>query len=101
MGAFLLLFLVFFPFLAAYFVYPLRHKGRKYRIIFVWTISALELAAALGLLLVPAKAVLPQVCGVGLRFESGSLHTLMAVLAAFLWLETALAPGTTLRIERA
>ena len=91
MGAFLLLFLVFFPFLAAYFVYPLRHKGRKYRIIFVWTISALELAAALGLLLVPAKAVLPQVCGVGLRFESGSLHTLMAVLAAFLWLETALA----------
>lgn len=90
MSTFLLLFLVFFPFLAAYFVYPLRRRGREYRNLYVRIIPGVELMAAVLLLAFPGAAALPQVCGMGLRFEAGSLHTLLAVLSAFLWLMTAL-----------
>ncbi|WP_312613592.1 proton-conducting transporter membrane subunit [Oscillibacter sp.] len=90
MSSFLLLFLVFFPFLAAYFVYPMRRRGREYRNLYVRVIPGVEIFAALLLLFAPGRAVLPQLCGLGLRFEAGSLHTTMAVLAAFLWLMTAL-----------
>ncbi len=90
MSSFLLLFLVFFPFLAAYFVYPLRRRGREYRNLYVRMIPGVEIFAALLLLFAPGTVVLPQLCGLGLRFEAGSLHTTMAVLAAFLWLMTAL-----------
>lgn len=90
MSSFLLLFLVFFPFLAAYFVYPMRRRGREYRNLYVRIIPGVEILAALLLLFAPGTVVLPQLCGLGLRFEAGSLHTTMAVLAAFLWLMTAL-----------
>lgn len=90
MSTFLLLFLVFFPFLAAYFVYPLRRRGRKYRNLYIRIIPGVELLAAVLLLLAPGAAIMPQVCGLGLRFEAGSLHTMLAVLSAFLWLMTAL-----------
>lgn len=90
MGTFLLLFLVFFPFLSAYFVYPLRRRGREYRNLYIRVIPGVELMAAVLLLAFPGTAVLPQVCGMGLRFEAGSLHTMLAVLSAFLWLMTAL-----------
>ena len=91
MSTFLLLFLVFFPFLAAYFVYPLRRRGREYRNLYIRIIPGVELLAAVMLLLFsPGTAEMPQVCGLGLRFEAGSLHTMLAMLSAFLWLMTAL-----------
>jgi len=91
MSTYLLLFLVFFPFLAAYFVYPLRKRGREYRNLYIRIIPGVELLAA-GMLLLfsPGTAAMPQVCGLGLRFEAGSLHTMLAMLSAFLWLMTAL-----------
>lgn len=90
MNTFLLLFLVFFPFLAAYPVYPMRRRGRESRNLYVRMIPAIELLAALLLLLTPGKVYLPHVCGMGLRFQAGSLNSLLAVLSAFLWLMTAL-----------
>lgn len=90
MSTFLLLFLVFFPFLAAYFVYPLRKRGREYRNLYIRMIPGVELLAAALLLLAPGAVTMPQVCGLGLRFEAGGLHTMLAVLSAFLWLMTAL-----------
>lgn len=90
MSLFLLLFLVFFPFAAAYFVYPMRRRGREYRNLYVRIIPGAELLAAAMLLFEPGRAELPELCGLGLRFEAGSLHTTLAVLSAFLWLMTAL-----------
>lgn len=90
MSTWILLFLVLFPFLAAYFVYPLRKRGREYRNLYIRVIPGIELLAAAMLLLAPGTAALPQVCGLGLRFEAGGLHTMLAVLSAFLWLMTAL-----------
>lgn len=90
MRTFLLLFLVFFPFLAAYPVYPLRQRGREYRDVYIRIVPAVELLAAAALLAFPGTAYLPEICGLGLRFQAGSLHTLLAVLSAFLWLMTAL-----------
>lgn len=90
MSQFLLLFLVFFPFLAAYPVYPLRHRGRKYRDLYVRIVPGVELLAALALLVFPGSCHMAQVCGMGLRFQSGSLHSILAVLSALLWLLSAL-----------
>lgn len=91
MRTFLILFLILFPFAAAYPIYPLRRRGRHYRDVYVRVIPGIELAASLGLLLVPGKIeVLPRVINLGLQFQAGSLSTLMAVLSAFLWMMTAL-----------
>ena len=86
----LLPFLVFFPMLASFAVYPLRHRDRKYRDLYIRVIPGIELFCALLLPLLPAPAALPALCGLGLYFAAGSLRTLMAILAAFLWMMTAL-----------
>ncbi len=91
MRTFLILFLILFPFAAAYPIYPLRRRNRHYRDVYVRVIAAVELAVSLGLLFTPGKtAVLSRIMGLGMQFQAGSLSTLMAVLSAFLWLMTAL-----------
>ena len=90
MGSFLILFLVIFPVAAALPVYSLRRRGRELRDRYVRFIPLIELAAAAALLALPGSAALPGVCGLGLYFASGSLHSLLAVLTAFLWVGSAL-----------
>jgi hydrogenase-4 component B len=90
MSQFLLLFLVFFPLLGAYPIYPLRDHDRAWRDAYIRAVPLVELAAALLLLAFPGTVSLPGFCGLGLRLASGSLHSLMALLAAFLWTMTSM-----------
>ncbi len=85
------LLLVFLPMLAAAAVYPLGRRNDHGVNVLLIAAAGLELLLALSLLLVPAFAEAPDVCGTGLRFTSGSLRSVMCVLAAFMWLMTALA----------
>ena len=74
MGNILLLFLVLFPMLLSAWVFPLRRRDRRYRNWLIQIIPAVELAAALLLLLWPGAALeLPGVFGFGLRLQAGSL----------------------------
>lgn len=91
MGRFLLLFLVFFPMLTSFAVYPLRRRGQRYRNRFVRLVPTIELLAAVLLLLWPAHVVLPGICGMGLQFSAGSLHSFLTLLTTFVWLMTSLA----------
>lgn len=91
MGHFLLLFLVFFPMLTSFAVYPLRRRDRQYRNRFVRLVPALELLAAVLLLIWPTHIVLPGICGMGLQFSAGSFHSFLTLLTAFVWLMTSLA----------
>ena len=91
MGNILLLFLVLFPMLASAWVFPLRRRDRRYRNLLIQIIPAVELAAALLLLLWPGAALeLPGLCGFGLRLQAGSLGSLLALVSAFLWAATGL-----------
>ena len=83
--------LVLLPMLAAAAVYPLDRRDAHGVNVLLLASAALELLPALSLLLVPAFAQAPGVCGTGLRFTSGSMRSVMCVLAAFMWLMTALA----------
>ena len=83
--------LVLLPMLAAAAVYPLDRRDARGVNAQLLASAALELLLALSLLLVPAFADAPGVCGTGLRFVSGSMRSVMCVLAAFMWLMTALA----------
>ena len=91
MGEMMLLFLVLFPLASAAAVYPLRRRGRDLRESYVRVIPMVVLAGALLLLLYPQASVdLPWVCGLGLRFSAGGLHSLLVLVAAFLWAMTGL-----------
>ena len=91
MGEFLLLFLILFPILASVWVIPLRRRDRRYRNWLIQIVPAVELAAALLLLLWPgADLELPGICGVGLHLQAGSLKSLLALVSAFLWTATGL-----------
>ena len=91
MGEILSLFLVLFPILAAFFVFPMRGRSREHRNLMIQIVPLVELAAALLLLLAPEGLLeLPGVCGVGLRFQTGSLHSLLVLVSAFLWAATGL-----------
>ena len=91
MGNILLLFLVLFPMLLSAWVFPLRRRDRRYRNWLIQIIPAVELAAALLLLLWPGAALeLPGVLGFGLRLQAGSLGSLLALVSAFLWAATGL-----------
>ena len=57
MGNILLLFLVLFPMLLSAWVFPLRRRDRRYRNWLIQIIPAVELAAALLLLLWPGAAL--------------------------------------------
>ena len=79
MGNILLLFLVLFPMLLSAWVFPLRRRDRRYRNWLIQIIPAVELAAALLLLLWPGAALeLPGVFGFGLRLHDAdnALHRL-------------------------
>ena len=83
--------LVFLPMLAAAAVYPLDRRNARGVNALLFGATGLELLLALSLLLVPAFVEAPGICGTGLRFTSGSMRSVMCVLAAFMWLMTALA----------
>lgn len=92
MERFLLIFLILFPMAAAFAVRPLRNRSRQGRNLWIQIVPAVELAAALCLLLVPgARVALPHACGMGLTLEAGSLQTLLALVSALLWCATGLA----------
>ncbi|MCI2057479.1 MAG: sodium:proton antiporter [Oscillibacter sp.] len=87
----LMLLAVFLPIAAAWFIYPLRRRDREYRNLYIRIIPGIELAIALLLALLPrGTASLPEVCGLGLHFATGSFQSMLAVIAAFLWMMTAL-----------
>ena len=91
LGKILLVFLVLFPLLSSVWAYTLRRRSRERRNRFIQVIPMVELAAALLLLLFPGAAVeLPGVCGLGLRLQAGSLHSLLVLVSAFLWAATGL-----------
>ncbi|MBR5382169.1 MAG: sodium:proton antiporter [Oscillospiraceae bacterium] len=82
---------VFFPFLAAILLYILGVKHEKARDGFILFVCVVELASVFLLFLSPgAKTELPSFCWLGLHFRAEGFSALMAVLAAFLWLCTAL-----------
>lgn len=86
----LIAFLTFFPMVAVCPLYALRRRSRELRNRYILTVPAVELAAALALVLCPGTAELPGVCGLGLRFAAGGFQTFLAVLTAFLWMMTGL-----------
>lgn len=90
MDKILILFLILFPMLASVWVIPLRRRDRRYRNWLVQIVPAVELAAAVLMVLAwPAASLeLPGVCGVGLSFEAGGLRSLLAAVSAFLWAAT-------------
>ena len=88
----MLFMMVFLPMAAALGCYPLCHRSEKAGIRFVLGTTVLVFLMALALLFLPEQTgALEGFCGVGIRFRGGSLRTVMAVLAAFMWLMTALA----------
>ena len=91
MGQILLMVLVFLPLISAAAAYPLGRRAPRGRDALVLAVTAAELACAAALLLFPAaEGGCAAVCGLGVRFSAGSLRTVLAVLAAFLWLMTTL-----------
>ncbi|MEG1917143.1 MAG: proton-conducting transporter membrane subunit [Oscillospiraceae bacterium] len=91
MGQFFLLTLVLLPMAAAIPIFPLGRRNRDIRDYFVIGITAAELVLALLLLTVQGSTgVLPAVCGFGLRFSATGFRTVLAIIAGFLWLMTAL-----------
>ena len=84
------LLLVFLPLLATAAAYPLSRRSERAGYILIFSVTVTELIAALSLLLTPElNAGLGFFAG-GVYFKAGSLRTVMAVLAAFMWLMTAL-----------
>ena len=92
MVSFLLAALVFAPIAGGLVCYPLGRRQREKQDMFVTAVTAAELAMALLAVLIAGgrELFLPAFCGLGVRFGIGGLHGLLAVLAAFLWLMTAL-----------
>ncbi|MGE4488166.1 MAG: complex I subunit 5 family protein [Kiritimatiellales bacterium] len=87
----LLLFLVFFPILTSFLVYPLERLGRGPIDLAVRLVTALELAGAFFLLSGTFFISVPGLCGLGFQFTSGSLRSMLAIITAFMWTMTALA----------
>ncbi|MBR6352964.1 MAG: sodium:proton antiporter, partial [Oscillospiraceae bacterium] len=84
--------LVFLPILAALAAFPIWRRSEKAANVLLLGVTGLVFVCALSLLFTGVQtAELPGFVGQGLRFESGALRTVMAVLAAFMWLMTALA----------
>ncbi len=83
--------LVFLPMLAAPAAYVVCRRNERKVNALLYAAAALELLAALSLVFFPETGGAQGICGQGLSFCSGGLRTVMAVLAAFMWLMTALA----------
>lgn len=86
-----LLILVFLPMLAAVAAYLICRRSETRLNPLLYAMTGLELVLALSLILAPGTAAAPQVCGLGLNFTAGGFRSVMASLAAFMWLMTALA----------
>ena len=88
----MLVLMVFLPIIVALVCYPICGKSEK--IWFTPTVAVIiaVLAMALSLLFSPELAEeVDGFCGIGISFKAGSLRTVLAILAAFMWLMTALA----------
>ena len=84
--------MVFLPIIAALLCYPLCRRSEKAGLMLVLGTTALVFVLALALLFLPEQAAQSEgFCGIGIHFRSGNLRSIMAVLAAFMWLMTALA----------
>ena len=88
----ILLVMVFLPIVAALVTFPVCRRSVKAGNALIITVTAVIFALALSLLFGGDRTGgAAGFCGMGLSFESGSLRTVMAVLASFMWLMTALA----------
>ena len=88
----MLFLMVFLPILAAFAAYPITRKSEKAGNGLIIAVTLAVLAMALSLLGAEhTVAELPGFCGSGLSFSGGSMKTVMAIIAAFMWLMTALA----------
>lgn len=83
--------MVFLPIVAALAAYPITRKSEKAGNALIIAVTAAVLAMALSLLSGHGHAQIAGFCGSGLNFASGSMQTVMALIAAFMWLMTALA----------
>ncbi len=84
--------MVFLPMIAALVCYPLCRRSEKNGLVFTFAVTVAVFLMALSLLFNPAlSAEIWGFCGQGLRFKAGGLRTVMAVLAGFMWVMTALA----------
>lgn len=85
-----LLFPVFFPMLAGLFAYLLGRWHGKARDMFVLSASAMEVLLVLSIWTNPelsnASATVEGFCGLGIQFQAGGFHTLMALLTAAGWM---------------
>ena len=88
----MLILMVFLPMIAALVCYPICRSSER-----AWFTPAIAVSGAvfvMGLLLVGNPALAEGVetfCGNGIYFKAGGLRTVMATLAAFMWVMTALA----------
>ena len=84
--------MVFLPIIGALLCYPLCRRSEKAGLMLVLGTTVLIFLMALALLFLPEQAGhFEGFCGIGVHFRSGNLRSIMAVLAAFMWLMTALA----------
>ena len=85
-----LLFPVFFPMLAGLFAFQLGRWQEKARDMFVLSATAMELLLVLTIWTNPelsqASVAVEGFCALGIRFQAGGFHTLMALLTAAGWL---------------
>ena len=85
--------MVFFPIAAAFLSYLLGRKNKTGRDLFVWFAVGVEFVLSLLLFVSGAEDVLvtvPGVCGFGLNFTVDGFRSIYAVIAALMWLVTAL-----------
>lgn len=91
MSSCLLLFLVLFPAVCAPVSYLVGRRNKRHRDTFVAVVTALELAAAVGLMAGGQTLVrIEGVLGLGLSFAADGFRCLMALIAAVGWLEATL-----------
>ena len=82
--------IVFLPMLAAWAAYPLGRKSERAAELLAVLTAAVEIFLAVSLLFTGTGQA-ASFDGFGLHFSAGSLQGALAVLAAFMWVMTALA----------
>ena len=88
----MLVLMVFLPMIAAILCYPICGKSEKTWFTPALAVTLAVFAMALSLLTTPELGEsFDGFCGLGLHFKAGGLRTVMAILAAFMWVMTALA----------
>ncbi len=91
MTEFYVLFLIFFPFIAAIPLYIIGRRNEKARDILVILTAAIEVVFALLILLNPIFGFgVKDLCWLGLSFRTEKFPAIMALIASLLWLGTAL-----------